>query len=479
MTTTHACDVCVIGSGAGGSVIACRAAQAGRSVLLLERGPYVRPSEMNDCEIEMIPLLYKDGGLQMNSRMDMFILQGTCVGGSTTLSNMVMIRPPDDVLTHWNRLGADLDVASLSRSYETIEGEIGATEADLGHASRGTQRFIEGARLLGLSPQRMRKALGDCHGCGNCNIGCTFGAKRSALSTYVPWAEEGGARVLAETEVDSIETRGRRAVAVHVCSGRERERQRIVAKQFVVAAGAINSSALLLKSGLRRNVGTQVSFNAGSIMVAEFDEPLDGFDADQMTWFLQGDGFLIEPTHNPLMSAALTTPGWFEEHASLMRRARHLAYAGCLVATEPTGTVVQSPFWGHEETRFRAGPADMEKVRRALKLISEIFFAAGARRVILPTHRFRVIHSTKEIDAIDEHIVSTRRFSFGSAHPQGGNPMSASPRTGAVDPNFAVHGFDNLFVCDASVFPSCVGVNPISTIMALADYAAPRILARA
>jgi choline dehydrogenase-like flavoprotein len=214
-------------------------------------------------------------------------------------------------------------------------------------------------------------------------------------------------------------------------------------------------------------------------MVAEFDEPLDGYDADQMTWFLQGDGFLIEPTHNPLMSAALTTPGWLDEHTALMRRQRHLAYAGCLVSTEPTGTVVQSPFWGHEETRFRPGRAEMDTVRRGLKLICEIFFAAGARRLILPTHRFRAIHSPKDIAEIDEHLVSTRRFSFGTAHPQGGNPISANPRTGVVDPNFAVHGLDNLFVCDASIFPSCVSVNPISTIMAIADYAAPRILARA
>ena len=267
----------------------------------------------------------------------------------------------------------------------------------------------------------MRKALGDCRGCGNCNIGCAFDAKRSALATYVPWAEQHGARVLAETEVDRIETRGRRAVAVHVRAGRSREPQRIVAKQVVVAAGAINSSALLLKSGLRRNVGTRVSFNAGSMMVAEFDDPLDGYDADQMTWFLPGDGFIIEPTHNPLMSAALTTPGWLDEHAALMRRQRHLAYAGSLISTGPTGTVVQSPFWGHEETRFSPGPADVDKVKRGLKLISEIFFAAGARRLILPTHRFRAIRSPKEVAEIDEHVVSTRRFSFGSAHPQGGN----------------------------------------------------------
>jgi choline dehydrogenase-like flavoprotein len=473
------CDVCVIGSGAGGSVLACRAAQAGRSVLLVERGPYVRASQMSDSEIDMIPLLYKDGGLQMNTGMDMFILQGTCVGGSTTLSNMVLMRAPDDVLAGWDRLGAAFDRADLMRSYETIEREIGASEASPSNASGGTRKFVEGARALGLSPLRMRKALGDCRGCGNCNIGCTFDTKRGALSTYVPWAEEHGAHVLANSEVDRIETRGGRVAAVHVRSGKTHEPRKIIAKQVVVAAGAINSSALLLKSGLRKNVGSRVSFNAGSMMVAEFDEPLDGYDADQMTWYLPGDGFIIEPTHNPLMSAALTTPGWLEEHAALMRRQRHLTYAGSLISTGNTGRVVHSPFWGHEETRFRPSADDVDKVKRGLKLISEVFFAAGARRLILPTHRFRAIHSTKEIGQIDEHVVSTRRFSFGSAHPQGGNPMSSDPELGVIDRDFAVHGIDNLFVCDASIFPSSVTVNPIATIMALADYAAPRILARA
>jgi choline dehydrogenase-like flavoprotein len=476
---SHACDVCVIGSGAGGSVIACRAAQAGRSVILVERGPYLRAADMNDSEIEMIPRLYKDGGLHMNSGLDMFILQGTCVGGSTTLSNMVMMRAPDHVLTTWQRFGAEIDASGLARSYDTIERELGTAEADPSTHSGSTRRFVEGARSLGLSPRRMRKALGACRGCGNCNIGCTFDTKRSALATYVPWAERHGARVLADTEVDRVETRRGRAVAVHVRTGKAREPARIVAKQVVVAGGAINSSALLLKSGVRKNVGSRVSFNAGSMMVADFDEALDGYDADQMTWFLPGDGFIVEPTHNPLMSAALTTPGWFEEHARLVRRQRHLAYAGSLVSTGATGRVVQSPFWGHEETRFRASADDVSAVRRGLKVIAEVFFAAGARRLILPTHRFRAIESPRDIATIDEHVVSTKQFSFGSAHPQGGNPMSSDPSVGVVGSDFAVHGIENLFVCDASLFPTSVTVNPIATIMAVADYAAPRILARA
>jgi choline dehydrogenase-like flavoprotein len=198
-----------------------------------------------------------------------------------------------------------------------------------------------------------------------------------------------------------------------------------------------------------------------------------------MTWCIEGDGYVIEPTHNPLMSAALTTPGWFEGHENLMRSQRHLSFAGALIGMEATGRIVQSAFLGHEETHFTPSAADLAVSRRGLKAIARVLFAAGARRVILPTHRFRAMASERDMAMIDEHVVSTRRIAFGSAHPQGGNPRSSDPHVGAVDADFAIHGMDNLFVCDASVFPSCVRVNPIDTVMAMADYAAPRILGRA
>ncbi|MGH7285775.1 MAG: hypothetical protein ACRELY_30010 [Polyangiaceae bacterium] len=108
---------------------------------------------------------------------------------------------------------------------------------------------------------------------------------------------------------------------------------------------------------------------------------MDAYDADQMTTYLKTDEYLIEATHNPIMSAALTTPGWMEEHAALMRRSRHLAYAGAMVGTEATGRVVMSPWTGHEETRFQLTLRDMRHLRSGMKTIAHVFFAAGARRV--------------------------------------------------------------------------------------------------
>jgi choline dehydrogenase-like flavoprotein len=434
---------------------------------------------MTASEAEMIPRLYKDGGMQLNTSLDFFILQGSCVGGSTVVSNMVLMRADNEVFERWGGRGAPLDVQAVCESYDIIERTLEARRAPASWSSRSTQLFEKGAREIGLSPQKMLKALGDCHACGNCNIGCTFDTKRSALSTFIQWAERDGARVLPNTDVERIELRRGRIDCVRAKTGRRREELVVRARIVVVAAGAIGSSALLLLSGLRRNVGTRLSFNAGAMMVAEFDEALDAYDADQMTTYVKTDEYLIEATHNPIASAALTTPGWMEQHGDLMRRSRHLAYAGALVGTEPTGRVVHSPWFGHEETRFRATDRDLHRLREGMKTISRAFFAGGARRVFSPTHVFTTLESVDDIRLIDERVRSMRDVQCGSSHPQGGNPMSDDPALGVIDTSFAVHGAEGLFVCDASVFPDCIEVNPIDTIMALAHYGAQRILARA
>ena len=133
----------------------------------------------------------------------------------------------------------------------------------------------------------MLKALGDCKGCGNCNIGCSFGTKRSALTTFIPWAEKDGARILADTTVLRLNRRGSTIEYLDAVAGPYREPVRVHARAFVVAGGAIGSSAILLASGIKKNVGTRVSFNVGGMMVAEFDERLDAYDCDQMTTYIR------------------------------------------------------------------------------------------------------------------------------------------------------------------------------------------------
>lgn len=480
MTQIERVDVAIIGSGPGGAVMAHEAAKRGLSTLVLERGPQIDstgvPEDMQ--ELRTIPRIYKDGGLFMTAEMDMFILQGTCVGGSSVLANMVMMRPSADVFDTWRRLGAGVSYAALAPLFDEVERELGVQTPTSHNVSVSSALFKSGAERIGLRPAYMNKALGDCDGCGYCNVACTIGTKQSALATYLPWARAAGARVVAEAEVVRIEHRRGRARAVEVRVGRGREPLRVEAAQIVVSGGAIGSSALLLQSGIRGNVGTRVAFNAGAMVIGQFPYAVDGWDGDQMTVFLRGDGYVVEATHNPPMSMALTTPGWFEEHSALMRRGSSLGYAGVLVATQPVGRVVHSRAFGHEEVHFRLPSRDLATLQRGIRSVAEVLFAAGAEQVILPNHRLTSLRRVEDCASVPQMVCDTRDFSLGSAHPQGGNPWSEDPELGVVDDCFAVHGFDNLFVCDASVFPSGVGVNPIETILAVSKHAARRILAR-
>jgi choline dehydrogenase-like flavoprotein len=478
-TRTECVDVCIVGSGAGGSVVAHHAASRGLRTLVLERGPRVAPEQLTHSELDMLPWLYKDGGMQFNTAMDLFVLQGSCVGGSTVLSNMVMTRPSEDSFRAWAQVGAEYEPARLTACFDEVAAELQVQPAHKENVSRSTLRYLQGARSLGLSPEWMLKALGDCQGCGYCNSGCALGAKLDASQTYLRWAEQAGARVLPGAEVVSLRHSRGLVDGVEVRQGRTADRLRVRARVVVVCAGAIGSSALLLRSGIDRNVGTRLSFNAGAMVVADFDQALDAHDADQMTLYLRGPGYLVEATHNPPMAAALTTPGWFHDHGRLMARFRHLAYAAALVPTAATGRVVWSAWLGHEEIRFRMSPGELHTLKQGMRSIAEVFFEAGAKQVFLPTHRGCALRSRADLGSIDGAFSQSRELVLGSAHPQGGNPISADARIGAVDPSLRVHGFENLFVCDASVFPSCIGVHPIHTIMALAKLASGGIIAGA
>lgn len=481
MTQVERVDVAIVGSGPGGAVMAHEAAKRGLRTLVLERGPHVESTGVHDDmqELRTIPRLYKDGGLFMTAEMQMFILQGTCVGGSSVLANMVMMRPAPEVFEAWRRLGAGVTHAMLEPLFDEVERELGVGTPAPTNVSKSSALFKSAAERIGLRPGYMTKALGACDGCGYCNVACTLGSKRSALSTYLPWARAAGARVLPEANVERVVHRRGRAQALEVRVGRGGEPLRVEAQQFVVSAGAIGSSGLLLQSGVRKNVGSRLAFNAGAMVIGKFPFAVDGWDGDQMTVFLKGDGYVVEATHNPPMSMALTTPGWFAQHSALMKSGHRLGYAGVLVATEPVGRVVHSRAFGHEEVHFTLPKRDLATLQRGIRSVAEVLFEAGVEEVILPNHELSTLHARADCERIAQRVCDTRDFSLGSAHPQGGNPWSTDPQVGVVDDTFAVHGFDNLFVCDASVFPSGVGVNPIETILAVSKHAARLILARA
>ena len=495
-------EVCVIGSGAGGAVVAAGAAASGRDVIVLEAGQYVPASQIHHDEAAMLPRIYKEGGLQTTVDMDLTILQAQTLGGTTMLNNHICFRLGDrgltptagpDTLEKWARLGARIDRQALESAYDRVEAAIGvrpllqAQEPGVPTIDGPNGRLLlEGwmalqqqrPELQGFASGLFRKNVRRCLGCGYCNLGCPYERKMSMLETYLPRAVEAGARIVTACQARQIERQGNRATAVRarLADGRPLT---IRAENIVVAAGAIGSSVLLMRSGIRRNVGTRFSFNAGLPVLARFPEPVDAFAGVQMATYVDGVDFLLESLFYPPALLASIMPGWFTSFQQRMGDYRRYASAGVLVGTEANGRVKRSALarslFGPVNYQMTAG--DMDKMKQGVVRLAEIYFAAGAETVLpaafaeceMPAADYAGRPQAMR-QLLDARIRRPDDLILGSAHPQGGNPMSDEPSVGVVDSNLAVHGVDNLFVCDASVFPTTVRINPQLTIMALADY---------
>ena len=479
------CDVAVIGSGAGGGPIAYHSARSGERTVLLERGKWVRPEDMSHDELEMIASIYKEGGAQTNTEADMFLLQGNCVGGSTVLTNAVCFRLPDDVRADFAARGFDLEAESLDASFARVESVMNVATLDTSLFNPGTSRIDAGMRALGLEPGRFQKCLLDCVGCGYCNVGCKYGSKMDSSTTWVPMAVEHGCKVVTQAEAIKVEQRRGKVDAILCRDLRDGSTFRLRAERFVLAGGAINTPELLLRSKIKRAVaGRRASFNAGAIMFAEFDEDFDAFRGDQMCVHHLDEGYAIEQIHNPPMSFALTMPGWYAQHYQQMRGYRRMTSAGVLVPTQSVGRVflglghrLARPLFDHADVRFTLPESDLHNFRRGFKQLARIFLAGGARRVIPPLATFTEIRSEADLVLIDERLTEQKDIlGFGSSHPQGGCSLGDDPTRDTVGPDYRVHGFANLFVCDASLFPRSIRVNPMLSIMAIADQAAQRVL---
>ncbi|MDP4236279.1 MAG: GMC family oxidoreductase N-terminal domain-containing protein [Bacteroidota bacterium] len=484
-------DVVIIGTGAGAAIAARGLVEQGREVLMIERGDHVDPSTFNEDEMDMMSRLYADGALQQSKDFRFRVLQGSCVGGTTVINNAVCFDMPDYILDQWNDkegINANLDANRVWKSFSDVRNIMSITQQNPTTLNPGAQAFVYGTQALGFdkAPDRLSIVdanIKDCYGCGYCNIGCSYGKKLSMLDTVLPQTQQKygphALRILASCEAVKLRGTGNKITSV-TCQTSDGRRIDVKGKTFVVAAGAVSSSLLLLRSGVGgRTVGKRLSFNMGSPITAVFDNVMNSYAGLQISHYLRltpNRGYIMETWFNPPLAQALTMPGWFEDHFNNMKRYNKMSCAGILVGSEPNAVAQVAGLTGRE-IDYEPTPGDFQKLLDGIILSGNIFLAAGAKAVMPATFKYYEFHNSDELANLPNLVKDSSDLTIGTGHPQGGNALSLDPKIGVVDNEFKIYGYDNIYITDASVFPTSLGVNPQLTVMSLAHYAAPFIAA--
>ncbi|MDB5793511.1 MAG: family oxidoreductase [Massilia sp.] len=488
-------DVVIVGSGAGGGVSAEILALAGLDVIIVEEGALRSSTDFRMRESDAYPDLYQESAARQTLDKGIKILQGRTVGGSTTVNWTSSFRTPPATLDHWrDRFGLEgFDAASMAPWFAMMEARLSIGEWQAA-PNENNDLLRRGLEKLGIPSGFIRRNVKGCWNLGYCGMGCPTNAKQSMLVTTIPSALDHGATLVTRARAERFVLSGQgggRAEEL-LCIGLHADgvspngrRLRLRAKHFVVAGGAINSPALLLRSNApdpHALLGKRTFLHPTLISAGIFPQRVEAWAGAPQTVYsdhflstapIDGAiGYKLEapPLHPVLLSTTLG--GFGAGHAELMRQ---FPYMQGMLALLRDGFHEESP-GGEVRLKDGAGVLDYplndflwDGARRALLSMAEIQFAAGAASV-QPAHETARRYTTwtearREIAALPQRLHMTR---VASAHVMGGCTMAGSERLGVVAPDGRYRGLANLSVHDGSLFPTSIGANPQLSIYGIA-----------
>ena len=486
-------DVCVIGSGAGGAVIAKELAERGARVIVLEEGGAFFRRHFTGVIKESMATLYRNFGLDTSAGIPSVVVPtGKCLGGTTVINMGTCFRTPAKVLEEWKAQGLPgYSEAELAPYYDRVEKIANVQEVKPEIMGRNGEIIAEGARRLGLHPRPLRRNVSDdCKGCGNCAYGCLEDAKQAMILNYIPMALAAGATFYCDTRAETIihDERcisGISAKVVDRETGDFRHHAEISADVVVVAAGALNTPALLLKNKLANRsgqVGRNLKIHLCARVLGIFDEVIDAHHGVCQSLYIDDyldQGIMLEATFTGPSTQLPGLPGFGRELWELVAAYGHMASIGVMVSDTSTGRV-RADARGNPILSYNVNPEDAETIKKAAMISARILFAAGAKKVILTGYGQPALQSMAEVEKLQDRKAHATDLGLMAFHPMGTCRMGVHRKSSVVDANLETHDLRNLFVADASVFPASLGVNPQETIWAVAtkcaDYIASHML---
>ncbi len=474
-------DVCVIGTGAGGAVVAKELAEGGMKVVMLEEGERFTADDFTARPREMTTLLYRDAGqVATIGNVPIVLPLGKAVGGSTLINSATCFRTPHFVLERW---GAEFGLDGMSRDqldpyFRRVERELNVVQVPPEIAGNNALVVKRGADALGWHGDFIHRNVRGCVGSGVCNFGCPTSAKQHVGITYVPKAWEAGATTYCGVSAQRILTKAGRATGVlaRTAGG---GRLQVDCDTVIVACGAIHTPLFLRRQALggeSGELGANLAIHPASGVRALFDEEINMAKGVPQSYFIDefaSEGIMFEGAAGPPDYLAMSWPFAGERHRELMLDYLKIAQFGLMVSDSSRGRVAERG--GRAEIRYNLDKADLARFKRGIELLCELYFAAGAKRVFPPVQGASELRGG-DLSPLRDAELRASQLTLMAFHPLGTARADARPGHGVVDEDLKLRGVEGVHVADGSVVPSSLGVNPQITIMALASRLAYHLL---
>ncbi|MGE5408734.1 MAG: GMC family oxidoreductase N-terminal domain-containing protein [Syntrophothermus sp.] len=492
------CDVLVVGSGAGGAVAAATLAEAGVDVLVVEAGDHF-DRDSYPGGLDAIASLYRDGGLTIAAgRPPIPVPVAKVVGGTTVINSGTCFRAPDAVLEEWRtRYGVGW-ADRLDADFAEAEEFLKVTPLDPATMGRNGQLAMLGAQAIGASGGPISRNAGSCVQCSSCPFGCAIDAKRGMHVSYLPRAVAAGARVRAGVQVDRILLEGGRAIGVEGAvslamraeprsqpGGRQEPRSEPFTvrarRAVIVAGGALGTPELLLRSGLGgAHVGRNLHIHPACWVGARYEEEVRGWEGVMQSYYVdqwEEQRILLEATFTPLAFGGAWLLGAGSGHQEAMLDFGHVGSIGVHLSDLSAGRVgLGTP--GSLRASYRLTREDADRLAFGIARATEIHFAAGATEVYPNIARVGVLRPA-DLPRFEATRFRPGELRLEAFHPMGTARIAADPREGVCAADGSVNGTSGLYVADASLFPTSVGVNPMMTVIAFAKRVSRGIAAAA
>ena len=490
------CDIVIVGSGAGGGTAAEMLTQAGLTVVMIEEGPFKSSSDFRMRERDAYPQLYQESAGRQTKDKGITILQGRAVGGSTTVNWTSSFRTPPATLQHWEKYWglAEFTEAKMAPWFVKMEERLNIAPWPVA-PNENNDILRRGCEKIGIPTAAIRRNVKDCWNLGYCGMGCPTNAKQSMLVTTIPDALDRGMTLVHSARVEKLSSRygqisslvahGLKADDVGVNTVAGSHRIFVTAKHYILAGGAINNPALMLRSKLpdpHRTLGKRTFLHPSPIGAAIMDEKVEAYSGAPQTIYSdhfldtmphRGPlGFKLEaPPIHPIL-AGITLQGFGIDHAMWMKRLPHMHVAIALMRDgfhpQSVGGQVGIRNDGSALLDYPISSYVWDGIRHALLVMAEVQFAANAK-MVMPLHEdakpYRNWPDAKR--AIQTLPMQPLRTRVASAHVMGGCTMGADARTSVTRGDGRHHQIENLWVFDGSVFPTSIGANPQLSIYAM------------